>query len=195
MHESSIFINRYKYWTARANLQQAVRLLIENEGVIVKRVSSIYETAAVGFTDQADFLNIAVYVETTLTADEMLIVCQSIENELGRIREFRWGPRIIDLDILLYNNENIALEHLIVPHPRMYERAFVLVPLNEIAKRAFERHNLRWLRTALSSMDLEKEGITKWKSTTTFKSFNKLNSINVLSIMTNLVVLSVKRRT
>ena len=62
----------------------------------------------------------------------MLKICQAIEQELGRVREFRWGPRVIDLDILLYNQENIETENLIVPHPRMYERAFVLVPLVEI---------------------------------------------------------------
>ncbi len=64
-------------------------------------------------------------------------ICQSIENELGRVREIRWGPRIIDLDILLYNNENIEVENLIVPHPRMFERAFVLVPLIRDCRQAF----------------------------------------------------------
>ncbi|MDM5231214.1 2-amino-4-hydroxy-6-hydroxymethyldihydropteridine diphosphokinase [Lysinibacillus pakistanensis] len=114
------------------NLQHAVELLKDNKGIEVVRISSVYETAAVGYTDQADFLNIAVHIKTALSSSEILTICQSVEQELGRVREFRWGPRIIDLDILLYNHENIETESLIVPHPRMYERAFVLVPLVEI---------------------------------------------------------------
>ena len=71
--------------------------------------------------------------KTTLDAYNLLAVCQEIEHELGRVRTVRWGPRIVDLDILLYNNDNIKAENLIVPHPRMHERAFVLIPLLEIA--------------------------------------------------------------
>ncbi len=72
-------------------------------------------------------------METGLTAQELLEICQKIEHELGRVRDIRWGPRTADLDILLYNNDNIETENLIVPHPRMHERAFVLIPLLEIA--------------------------------------------------------------
>ena len=151
------------------NLQLAVRILMDKEDVEVKRVSSIYETVAVGYTEQADFLNIAVYVETLLGAEEMLAVCQSIENELGRVREFRWGPRIIDLDVLLYNHENIETEHLIVPHPRMYERAFVLVPLEEIADA--ECAMLEKVKFALQSLDREKEGVNQWKKIATVDEF------------------------
>ena len=119
------------------NLKQAVEMLHSKDDIEVKAVSSIYETDPVGFLDQPSFLNIAVYIETNLSSQETLKICQSIENELGRVREIRWGPRIIDLDILLYNNDNIEVENLVVPHPRMYERAFVLVPLLEIAKQPF----------------------------------------------------------
>ena len=66
-------------------------------------------------------------------AQDLLEVCQEIEHGLGRVRDIRWGPRTVDLDILLYNNDNIETENLIVPHPRMHERAFVLIPLLEIA--------------------------------------------------------------
>lgn len=96
-------------------------------------VSSIYETAPVGYTDQADFLNVVISVATELDAHELLEACQGIEHELGRVRDIRWGPRTVDIDILLYNNDNIETESLIVPHPRMHERAFVLIPLLEIA--------------------------------------------------------------
>jgi len=115
------------------HLTEAVRALHVHEGLLVTSVSSIYETAPVGFTDQADFLNMVVCVETGLEAQEILVICQEIELELGRIRDIRWGPRSADLDILLYNNDTIETETLIVPHPRMHERAFVLIPLVEIA--------------------------------------------------------------
>ncbi len=92
----------------------------------------------------------------------MLEVCQSVENELGRVREFRWGPRIIDLDILLYNHENIETESLIVPHPRMYERAFVLVPLIEITPTPIGEQ-LQLAHEALSQLNCEKECVTLWK--------------------------------
>ena len=79
------------------NLRLALRLLAKE--VTIETVSAVYETAAVGFTDQADFLNIAVHVKTQLAPIAMLDVCQAIENELGRVRTIRWGPRVIDLDI------------------------------------------------------------------------------------------------
>ncbi len=153
----------------KRNLQEAVYLLTQCEAIEVMSVSSIYETAPVGFVDQAAFLNIAVYVKTTKTAQEMLAICQAIENEQGRIREFRWGPRIIDLDILLYNHENIESEHLIVPHARMYERAFVLVPLMEIAQTASPQLNLA--EQALASFDREKEGIQLWMQSVSVEEF------------------------
>ncbi|WP_342558152.1 2-amino-4-hydroxy-6-hydroxymethyldihydropteridine diphosphokinase [Metasolibacillus sp. FSL K6-0083] len=143
-----------------ANLQQAVQLL--QAQVEVVKVSSIYETAPVGYTDQPSFLNIAVHVRTTRSATEMLALCQGIENELGRVRDIRWGPRIIDLDILLFNQEIIATEHLLVPHPRMYERAFVVVPLVEISE-SFESEQMALARDTLDKLDLQQEGIILWK--------------------------------
>jgi len=92
------------------NLQHAVKLLEGKDEIEVVQISSVYETAAVGYADQADFLNIAVHIKTSYSSSEMLKICQLVESELGRVREFRWGPRIIDLDILLYNHENIETE-------------------------------------------------------------------------------------
>ncbi|MCR8855519.1 2-amino-4-hydroxy-6-hydroxymethyldihydropteridine diphosphokinase [Lysinibacillus fusiformis] len=146
------------------NLQQAVALLREKENIEVVRVSSVYETAAVGYTDQADFLNMAVHLKTDVSSTEMLKICQSIEQELGRVREFRWGPRIIDLDILLYNHENIETENLLVPHPRMYERAFVLVPLVEITPAPFG-DQLQQAHHLFQQMGCESEGISLWQPT------------------------------
>ena len=145
------------------NLKTAVQHLREKENVSVIDISSIYDTAPVGYVDQPSFLNIVLYIETSYSALDMLKVCQSVENALGRVREIRWGPRIIDLDILLFNNDNIEVENLIVPHPRMYERAFVLVPLLEIAQ-GNETPHLQMAKSSLESMDLTSEGITKWKS-------------------------------
>lgn len=115
------------------HLTEALRVLYSHEGVTMLTVSSIYETAPVGYTDQADFLNLVASIETDLRAHELLELCQKIEQELGRERIIRWGPRTVDLDILLYNNDNIVAENLLVPHPRMQERAFVLIPLLEIS--------------------------------------------------------------
>lgn len=152
------------------NLQLAVQYLQSTENVSITAISSIYETAPVGYVDQPAFLNIALGIETSNSAMDILKICQSVENELGRVREVRWGPRIIDLDILLYNNDNIEVEDLNVPHPRMFERAFVLVPLLEIAK-SLETPQLEMAKSCLEKMDLEAEGITKWKSINSVAEF------------------------
>ena len=157
-----------------ANLKLAVKLLTEAQGVTVKAVSSIYETAPVGFVDQASFLNIAVRLSSSLSPSDMLRLCQDIEQELGRVREFRWGPRIIDLDILLYNHENIETESLIVPHERMFERAFVLVPLMEISGPSIGQ--LRRAQEALESMDIQKEGVVRWKKGVAVEEFVRSES-------------------
>lgn len=155
------------------NLKLAVKMLNDREGINIKAISSIYETVPVGYVDQPSFLNIALLIETSFSALETLNVCQSIENELGRVREIRWGPRIIDLDILLFNNENIEVENLIVPHPRMFERAFVLVPLLEIAKE-YVTPQLQLAKESLTRMDLNEEGISKWKVTKSVQDFLKI---------------------
>lgn len=114
-------------------LKNAIFLLKETDGVEVAAVSSFYNTAPEGYVEQPDFLNAVVQINTTLTANELLEACGSIEEKMKRERVIRWGPRTIDLDILFYGDEIIMDKHLIVPHPRMQERIFVLEPLNEIA--------------------------------------------------------------
>ncbi|MDA7028355.1 2-amino-4-hydroxy-6-hydroxymethyldihydropteridine diphosphokinase [Bacillus sp. CLL-7-23] len=113
-------------------LKKAIQLLHQHPCVTVFDISSIYETEPVGYTEQDLFLNMVVGIKTSLSPFKLLQLMQSIENELGRTREIRWGPRTADLDILLYNRENIETEQLIIPHPRMNERLFVLIPLLEI---------------------------------------------------------------
>lgn len=114
------------------HLKAAIHELSVNEQINIINQSAIYETAPVGYTDQADFLNMVIEISTTYTPLDLLDVCQEIERGLGRKRDIRFGPRTIDLDILTYNHEYRKTDRLILPHPRMHERAFVLVPLNEI---------------------------------------------------------------
>jgi 2-amino-4-hydroxy-6-hydroxymethyldihydropteridine diphosphokinase len=99
----------------------------------VSRVSSFYTTEPVGYPDQEHFINAVVELETSLSPLALLAACHVIEDELGRRRLFRWAPRTIDLDILLYGDQVVATDELTIPHPLMADRAFVLVPLNEIA--------------------------------------------------------------
>lgn len=114
------------------NLKQAIESLKAISEVDLVSVSSIYETDPVGYEEQEQFLNMVIQVKTGFTPFKLLDVCLEIEKELGRKRDIRWGPRTIDLDILLYNQENIKTEKLFIPHPRMQERAFVIIPLLEI---------------------------------------------------------------
>ncbi|BEP29766.1 2-amino-4-hydroxy-6-hydroxymethyldihydropteridine diphosphokinase [Helicovermis profundi] len=114
------------------NLHDALNILNSNKKINNMKVSSFYETNPVGYLDQDIFVNIAVEIETDLTSYELLDVCQGIEKELKRERIIRWGPRIIDVDILLYGDTINSSEKLTIPHPRMIERAFVIVPLIEL---------------------------------------------------------------
>lgn len=114
------------------NVSDAILLIARTEGIRVCRKSSLYITAPWGKTDQEDFINQVIEIETTLSPLDLLHVLQGIEIKLGRLRNEKWGPRKIDLDILLYGQENIHLQELVVPHPYMFERLFVLIPLQEI---------------------------------------------------------------
>ncbi|CZQ86620.1 2-amino-4-hydroxy-6-hydroxymethyldihydropteridine diphosphokinase [Trichococcus collinsii] len=114
------------------HLEKALELFRSLTDLEVKRVSSIYESKPVGYLDQPDFLNLVFEAETDLLPLDLLDKCQSIEQELGRVRTIRFGPRTLDVDIVLYGVESFAEERLIVPHPRMQERAFVLLPLQEL---------------------------------------------------------------
>lgn len=113
------------------NLEEAVRLLAPE--VQVSRLSSVYETEPWGYADQPRFLNMALAAETNLTPHDLLVHLKQIEATLKRETTFRNGPRTIDLDILFYGNQVLTLPDLSIPHPRLAERAFVLVPLDEIA--------------------------------------------------------------
>jgi len=114
------------------NLIEAVEKINDICEVKVTKTSNIYETEPVGYLDQDKFLNMVVKLETTLKPIKLLEYLQSIEKLFKRTREIHWGPRTIDIDILMIDDMKIDLEELIIPHPRMFERAFVLIPLAEL---------------------------------------------------------------
>ena len=116
----------------KENLLTAISLINEQCGTLT-RSSSIYETEAWGKTDQPSFLNLALEISTPLNARQLMRKILKIEKEMGRVRKEKLGPRIIDIDILLYENEIHDLRFLKIPHPEMHNRRFVLVPLVEIA--------------------------------------------------------------
>jgi 2-amino-4-hydroxy-6-hydroxymethyldihydropteridine diphosphokinase len=114
-----------------AHLNAALKALAPDVRVLER--SNIYETAPWGFTDQAPFLNMAVKAETALKPNELLACLKAIEQTLGRTETFKNGPREIDIDILFYGERTYTGRDLHIPHPRLHERAFVLVPLADIA--------------------------------------------------------------
>lgn len=117
----------------RKSMASALRFLADDANVDVVAVSSLYRTPPWGKLDQPDFLNAAAELSTSLSPHELLDLCLGTEKKLKRVREERWGPRLIDIDILVFGDRVIQETGLEVPHPRMLERAFVLAPLDEIA--------------------------------------------------------------
>ena len=110
----------------KQQLLKAIDLIGNIKGIKVTKQSSIYETAPIGYTDQPNFLNLCLEIETELSPQQLLKHCLDIEQQLHRVREIRWGPRTLDIDILLYSDNIIETDNLSIPHPRMQERAFVL---------------------------------------------------------------------
>lgn len=113
-------------------LNLACILLSEHENINILNKSKIYETKAWGYTDQADFLNMCLEIETVLNEFQLLELCAQVEQKLNRERIIRWGPRTIDVDILFFNDIILNNEKLSIPHPRISERAFVLIPLMDL---------------------------------------------------------------
>ncbi|RKD22772.1 2-amino-4-hydroxy-6-hydroxymethyldihydropteridine diphosphokinase [Ammoniphilus oxalaticus] len=145
-------------------LQQALESLQKFDGVEVNAISNVYETDPVGLVDQPSFLNCVAGGKTRLSADELLAAALRIEQELGRVREIRWGPRTIDIDILTYGLERRDEEHLQIPHPRMRERAFVMIPFAEIAPTQLIAvgNELKTTVEMLENVN-DKSGVRKWK--------------------------------
>ena len=114
------------------HLTFAVNALAANAAVRITNLSPVYQTQPVGGVEQADFLNIVVLAEIAVTPLELLEICQGIEALAGRTRDIRWGPRTLDIDILAVGDQTVNDAHLQLPHPRAHERAFVLVPWNDV---------------------------------------------------------------
>ena len=118
--------NRQEY------IESAIELVGKREGIKILKKSGLYETSPVGYVEQDLFLNAVIKIETDFSAREILKIINKIENELDRKREIRWGPRTIDIDILIFSDKKIDEMDLIIPHKEMLNRLFVLVPLIEI---------------------------------------------------------------
>jgi 2-amino-4-hydroxy-6-hydroxymethyldihydropteridine diphosphokinase len=116
-----------------ANIDRAIALLTADGAVRLVKSSRKYRSVPWGVTDQDWFVNACISVATSLSARELLHRCQNAENDMGRVREQKWGPRLIDVDILTYRDESISEPDLTVPHPFIAERSFVLLPLKDVA--------------------------------------------------------------
>lgn len=115
-----------------AQLDDAIEAMKQLQTIGLMRVSSCYKSKPMGPQDQDDYINAVVEIETELEAEALLDILQQIEQQQGRIRTRHWGPRTLDLDILLYGNMEINTERLVIPHPGITERNFVLFPLVEL---------------------------------------------------------------
>ncbi|MGL4522060.1 MAG: 2-amino-4-hydroxy-6-hydroxymethyldihydropteridine diphosphokinase [Bacilli bacterium] len=115
-----------------AFLQNAIERIDKVEGIVVVTTSSVYETPPVGYSEQDSFYNMVIHIQTKFSPQQLLVVLQKIETEAGRVRTIKNGPRTLDLDILLYENCIVEEKDLQIPHPRMHERLFVLVPLADV---------------------------------------------------------------
>lgn len=146
-------------------LLRALKTINASEHTQVLEASAIYETAPVGYTDQPAFLNMVAQVKTTLSPVQLLSFLLAVEQQHGRVRDVRYGPRTLDLDLLLHGNYEMTSSQLTLPHPRMMERAFVLVPLGDVIR---ADHTLASLVQANRTpmMNDEGEGITLWKTIT-----------------------------
>ena len=111
----------------------AIERLRHHPAIEDLEVSPFFETDPVGVTDQPPFINLVIGMRTTLSPHELLKTLKSLETELGRVYRYRWGPREIDLDILLYDDTVVETNDLRIPHPEMHKRAFVLVPACEVS--------------------------------------------------------------
>ncbi|WP_251520992.1 MULTISPECIES: 2-amino-4-hydroxy-6-hydroxymethyldihydropteridine diphosphokinase [Staphylococcus] len=138
-------------------LEEAIRILDNKEGIQVAQTSPIYETDPVGYTDQPQFLNQCIEVQTVLPPSDLLKACLDTEQQLHRVRDIRWGPRTLDVDILIYGNLTVEQDDLIIPHPRMLERAFVLIPLNDIASDVIEPQSHKKISQLVKTDDTVKQ--------------------------------------
>jgi len=138
------------------NSQETLKLALETianiEGITIKKYSSFYQTAPIG-PEQPDYINACALLETTLEPNQLLETLQNIENKFGRVRQERWGARTLDLDIIIYGDLILNTPDLIIPHLLMNERAFVLIPLAEIAPDLIEPKSGLTINQLLAKID------------------------------------------
>ena len=140
-------------------LNSACILLSEYENINITKKSKIYETKAWGYTDQADFLNMCLEINTSLDEFQLLEICGQVEQKLDRKRIIRWGPRTIDVDILFFNDIILNNEKFSIPHPRISERAFVLIPLMDLNTNLVIKN--KTIDVYLNSLSSEERGQVK----------------------------------
>lgn len=149
-------------------LKKAVKKLAAEAEINLEKTSSLYLTKAYGYEDQADFINAVVYLKTSLTPEKLLETVLKIESDLGRVRTKKWGPRTIDIDILFYNNLEYESQDLVIPHPEIKKRAFVLIPLIEAAETELFIEGLS-IKKWLQKLDYAQEEVEFFKE---FPSIN-----------------------
>jgi 2-amino-4-hydroxy-6-hydroxymethyldihydropteridine diphosphokinase len=148
-----------------AQVRAAVEALAMLPDTRLARVSSLYRSAAVGYTEQPDFVNAVAAIETALAPRALLNALLEIERRHGRVRDFQNAPRTLDLDIVIYSDTTVNEAGLTIPHPRMHERAFVLVPLAEIAPDALVpgRGRAKDLMSRLDTSSITRAGALDWQ--------------------------------
>jgi 2-amino-4-hydroxy-6-hydroxymethyldihydropteridine diphosphokinase len=145
---------------ARGNIREALRLLRASDVIEITKISSIYRTAPWGYKDQAPFANACALARTELAPEPLLKAVKAIEAEMGRTKTVRWGPRLIDIDILFYGTQSLVSDNLVLPHKELFNRAFVLVPLAEIAPHLV----LGGRPVAEAASTIAHDDIEKWES-------------------------------
>ena len=142
----------------KANIRRAVKLLNKKRDIKILKVSSSYETEPVGYVKQDWFVNACLKAETNLSPRQLLNTLKDIEKKLKRKKRFiRWGPRTIDLDILLYDNLRLKTKDLVIPHPEMHKRAFVLIPLIELEPNLIHPTKRKSILELLANLKRNKE--------------------------------------
>ena len=144
-----------------AHIGNAIHALSETEGIALQRVSSVYKTDPVGYTAQSEFLNGVAAIQTSLSPLSLLHTLKNIETAIGRQHRIRWGPREIDLDILIYGDLCLHTEKLVIPHPEMHRRRFVLVPLAEIVPDLVHPVFQETVQTLLERLEDDKSVVKK----------------------------------
>jgi 2-amino-4-hydroxy-6-hydroxymethyldihydropteridine diphosphokinase len=142
-----------------AYIQQAIQLLSATLSSV--KQAPVYTSKAMGYTNQADFLNTAISGQTTLPPQELLVVIKDIEKKIGRIERFRWGPREIDIDLILYDNLIQDTDQLTLPHPHFRERDFVLQPLVDLKPSLTDPSTGKTVRQLLNELPKDQISLIK----------------------------------